>query len=84
MPLAVGGKIGPDEILAKIGAWAMGEVYRASDTVLTREVAIKVLAETCTTDAAPRRNSNAKPSPGFARLSHIGAIYDLAEWGVTR
>ena len=43
MPLSVGIKLGPYEILAPIGAGGMGEVYRARDTKLEREVAVKVL-----------------------------------------
>src|SRR6202011_1485332 len=43
MPLSVGTRLGPYEILASIGAGGMGEVYRARDTKLDREVAIKVL-----------------------------------------
>jgi len=43
MSLAGGSKLGPYEILAPIGAGGMGEVYRAKDTKLDREVAIKVL-----------------------------------------
>ena len=41
MPLCVGHKLGPYEIVALIGAGGMGEVYRAKDTRLGREVAIK-------------------------------------------
>jgi len=43
MPLSSGTKLGPYEILSKIGAGGMGEVYRARDTRLERTVAIKVL-----------------------------------------
>ena len=43
MPLPAGTHLGPYEILAPIGAGGMGEVYRAQDTKLDREVAIKVL-----------------------------------------
>jgi len=43
MPLSAGDKLGPYEILTPIGAGGMGEVYRAKDTKLGREVAIKVL-----------------------------------------
>ena len=43
MPLSVGDRLGPYEILAPIGAGGMGEVYRARDTKLDRDVAIKVL-----------------------------------------
>jgi len=43
MPLSGGSKLGPYEIVAPIGAGGMGEVYRARDAPLDREVAIKVL-----------------------------------------
>ena len=44
MPLAAGTRLGPYEILARIGAGGMGEVYRARDPRLHRDVAIKVSA----------------------------------------
>jgi len=43
MTLEAGTKLGPYEILSPLGAGGMGEVYRAKDTTLDREVAIKVL-----------------------------------------
>jgi serine/threonine protein kinase len=43
MALTTGTRLGPYEIVAPIGAGGMGEVYRARDTKLDREVAIKVL-----------------------------------------
>jgi len=45
MPLSAGTRLGPYEILALIGAGGMGEVYRARDPRMGREVAIKVSAE---------------------------------------
>jgi len=45
MPLSAGDKLGPYEILAPLGAGGMGEVYRARDTRLNRDVAIKISAQ---------------------------------------
>jgi serine/threonine protein kinase len=45
MPLGPGVRLGPYEVVAAIGAGGMGEVYRARDSRLGREVAIKVLPE---------------------------------------
>ena len=51
MPLSLGTRLGPYEILAPLGAGGMGEVYRARDTRLGREVALKVLPEAFATDS---------------------------------
>jgi hypothetical protein len=50
MALSAGTHVGPYEILTPIGAGGMGEVYRARDAKLNRDVALKILAETFATD----------------------------------
>src|SRR2546422_5174861 len=50
MPLSAGTRLGPYEILAPIGAGGMGEVYRARDTQLGRDVAIKIVGEALAAD----------------------------------
>jgi serine/threonine protein kinase len=51
MPIQPGTHLGPDEILSAIGAGGMGEVYRARDSKLDRDVAIKVLPTEFARDA---------------------------------
>ena len=50
MPLDDGSKLGHYEVVSSLGAGGMGEVYRAKDTKLGREVAIKLLLEEVSTD----------------------------------
>jgi serine/threonine protein kinase len=57
MPLQPGDKLGPYEILAPIGKGGMGEVYRAKDTKLDREVAIKALRSALAQDCNRRVDS---------------------------
>ncbi len=54
MALASGTRLGPYEIAAQIGEGGMGEVYRATDTTLNRQVAVKVLPEAYATGAVLR------------------------------
>jgi serine/threonine protein kinase len=80
MPLAVGTKLGPFEILAPIGAGGMGEVYRARDTKLKRDVAIKVLPEAFARD--PERMARfQREAEVLASLNNpnIAAIYGVEE-----
>ncbi len=51
MPLSPGSTLGPYQITAPLGAGGMGEVYRARDTTLDRDVAIKVLPDAFAADA---------------------------------
>src|SRR6202162_4929002 len=80
MPLAVGDKLGPYEILAPIGAGGMGEVYRAGDTKLDRDVAIKVLPSALGQD--PERLARfEREAKVLAALNHpnIAQIYGLEQ-----
>src|SRR5215472_9719730 len=78
MPMAVGTKLGPYEILAPLGAGGMGEVYRARDTRLGREVAIKVLPQhlSVNPDLRARFEREAK---AISALNHpnICTVYDV-------
>jgi serine/threonine-protein kinase len=78
MPLAPGDRLGPYEILAPLGAGGMGEVYRARDTLLDREVAIKVLPDALARD--PERLARFRhEAKALASLNHpnIGHIYGV-------
>jgi len=69
--LAPGSRFGPYEVVAQIGAGGMGEVYRAVDTALHREVAIKVLPEAFAQDAE-RLARFEREARTLAALSHPG------------
>ena len=80
MPLEPGTTLGPYTVTAQIGAGGMGEVYRARDTKLDRDVALKVLPDAFTAD--PDRLARfEREAKVLASLNHpnIGHIYGLEE-----
>src|SRR5215470_7351152 len=80
MPLSSGSRLGPYDILSPLGAGGMGEVYRAKDTKLGRDVALKILPASFTTDpdrvARFRREAQVLASLNHP---HIAQIYGLEE-----
>src|SRR5262245_2375592 len=78
MPLPPGTRVGPYEITGKLGAGGMGEVYRARDTKLNRDVAIKVLPDLFAAD--PERLARfTREAQTLAALNHphIAHVYGL-------
>src|SRR3989442_599400 len=80
-----GAKLGPYEIVVPLGAGGMGEVYRARDTTLGRDVALKVLPEAFARDA-DRMARFQREAQVLASLNHpnIAAIYGLEDSGGVR
>jgi Tol biopolymer transport system component len=78
MTLSAGSRLGPYEILASIGAGGMGEVYRAKDPRLKRDVAIKVLPASFSQDADRlRRFEQEAQAAGALNHPNITAVYDV-------
>ena len=78
MPLSAGTRLGPYEILAPLGAGGMGEVYRARDTRLGREVAVKVLPASFAADGDRlRRFEQEARAAGMLNHPNILAVYDV-------
>jgi serine/threonine protein kinase len=81
----IGSRLGPYQITAKLGEGGMGEVWRARDTKLDRDVAVKLLPAAFSAD--PERLSRfAREAKLLASLNHpnIAAIYGLEESGGVR
>ena len=78
MSIAAGTHIGPYEIVGWLGAGGMGDVYRARDPRLGREVAIKLIPETCATDAI-RLHRFEQEARAAGQLNHpnILTVYDV-------
>jgi serine/threonine protein kinase len=80
MALTAGSRLGPYEVLSAIGAGGMGEVYRARDSKLNRDVALKILPEAFASD--PERLARfRREAQVLASLNHanIGGIYGFEE-----
>ena len=84
MALEPGTRLGPYEILSPLGAGGMGEVYRARDTRLGRDVAIKVLPEHLSMDAKVRARFE-REAKAISSLNHphICTLYDVGREGET-
>ena len=85
MPLTIGTRLGPYDILSAIGAGGMGEVYRAHDTRLNRDVALKVLPEAFSRDGQRMARFD-REAKVLASLNHtnIAAIYGIEESGLIK
>jgi len=82
MPFAADTQFGPYKIISLLGAGGMGEVYRAHDTRLRRDVALKVLQESLTADSDRLRRFELE-ARSIAALNHpnIVAVYDVGTEG---
>src|SRR5713226_7459562 len=85
MALTAGTRLGPYEITAPLGAGGMGEVYRATDTKLGRQVALKVLSAALAADAQYIARFQ-REAQFLASLNHtnIASIYGLEDSGGVR
>src|SRR6202051_5080732 len=79
MALTPGERLGPYEILAPIGKGGMGEVYKARDTRLHREVAVKVLPQSFATEAARERFQREARAASALNHPNICAVHDVGE-----
>jgi len=79
MPLSPGAKLGPYEIVSLLGAGGMGEVYRARDTRLGRDVAVKVLQESLGSGKAWERFEREARAASALNHPNICAVHDVGE-----
>src|SRR3954466_1016299 len=80
MPFESGTKIGPYEVQARVGAGGMGEVWRARDVRLDRDVALKVLGDRVldSADSALRFQQESRLA-GSLRHPNVLAVFDVGE-----
>jgi serine/threonine protein kinase len=90
MPLAIGTRLGPYEVLGALGKGGMGEVYRANDTGLKRQAAIKILPAALSGESTAATGSGSRDdrlarfqreAEVLASLNHphIAAVYGLQD-----
>ncbi len=79
MPLSERTRLGPYEIVARIGADGMGEVYRAKDTRLDRPVAIKFLHMELADENARRRFQQEAKTASALNHPHILTVFEAGE-----
>src|SRR5213593_4558795 len=83
MPLSAGARLGPYEILSPLGAGGMGEVYRARDTRLNREIAIKVLPDSFLSDPERQarfdREAQLLASPNHPNIAGLHGLEQLGD-----
>ena len=79
MSLGVGDKLGPHEIVSKLGSGGMGEVYKARDARLGRDVAIKVLSEAYPNQVSRERFNRESRAASALNHPNICTIFDVGD-----
>jgi serine/threonine protein kinase len=83
MALSVGARLGPYEVLGPLGSGGMGEVYRARDARIKRDVAIKVLHSHLTSADQVERLTREARATGALNHPNILAVYDVGTYNGT-